>query len=68
MSEPLKSIHIRVTPEDHRRLEIMSELEGKGIADVAESIIAKDLNGSFHAVTVAAAKFERLGLNGKKRD
>lgn len=68
MSEPLKSVHVRLPPEVHARLETMAQLDDKGIAEMCEALLSRDVMGSFHAVTVAADKYARLGLSGKKRD
>lgn len=65
MSETGRSVHIRLSQECHERIQVMADLNGKTIADIAEALIDEAVMGRFHAVKVAAERIVRLGIAGK---
>lgn len=64
MSEPLRSVHVRLSSECHDRIQIMADLSGKTIAELAEALIDEAVMGRFHAVKVSAERIVRLGIVG----
>jgi hypothetical protein len=68
MSEPLKSTHVRLSPEANRVLSAIADLEDKDAAEMARILLEEILLGRVHSLMLAAARFKRLGLEGIERD
>lgn len=68
MSEPLKSIHVRLSPEAHAALSAIGSVEDKDNAEMARLILEECLLGRVHTLKVTAERFARAGLSGIKRD
>lgn len=68
MSEPLKSTHVRLSPEAHRVLSAIAEMEEKDNAEMARLILEEALLGRVHILMLAAEKVRRLGFTGISRD
>lgn len=68
MSEPLKSIHVRLSPEAHRVLSALADLEEKDNAELARLIIEEALLGRVHSLMVVAERYKRLGFSGITRE
>lgn len=68
MSEPLKSVHVRLSDELHKSLRLMAEHDQTEIAALCERIIAEAVQGKFHALKVAAQRIARLGISAADRD
>lgn len=68
MSEPLKSIHVRLSPEAHRVLAAVADVEDKDAAEMARLLLERALLGEVHVISLAAARWKRLGLRGISRD
>lgn len=68
VSEPLRSVHIRLSSECHDRIQIMADLNGRGIAEFAEALLNEAVMGKFHCLKVAATKISRMGICAADRD
>ena len=68
MSEPLKSIHVRLSPQAHRVLSAISDIEEKDNAEMARLIIEEALLGRVHLLMLAADRYKRLGFSGISGD
>lgn len=68
MSEPLKSIHVRLSAEAHRVLSAVSDIEEKDNAEMARLILEEALLGRVHILMLAAQRYRRLGLSGISRE
>lgn len=68
MSEPLKSVHVRLSDELHKSLRLMAEHDQTEIAALCEQIIAEAVYGKFHSLKVAASRIARLGIVGNERE
>jgi len=64
MSEPLKSIHVRLSPEAHRVLSALADIEDKDNAEMLRILAEECLLGKVHTLMLAAERFKRLGLRG----
>lgn len=64
LSEPLKSIHVRVDPDLHSALKVMAEHDEVEISVLCERLLSKAVRGEFHALKVAAKRMARLGIVG----
>lgn len=64
MSEPLKSIHVRLSPEAHKVLSALAESEDKDNAEMARLIIEEAIFGRVHTYTVTARRFQGAGFAG----
>ena len=62
MSEPLKSVHVRLSSEVHAKLRAIADLNDKDLAEICERIISTDVLGSFHDLKTTAERFQRLGI------
>ena len=68
MSEPLKSIHVRLSPEAHRVLSAIATIEEQNDAEIARRILEEALLGRVHTLMLASEKVRRLGFTGISRD
>ena len=64
MSEPLKSIHVRLSSEAHRVLSAIATIEEQNDAEIARRILEEALLGRVHTLMLAAEKVRRLGFAG----
>lgn len=68
MSEPLKSTHVRLSPEAHKVLSAIAEIEEKDNAEMARLLLEEILLGRVHTLMVAARRYQGLGFTGILRD
>lgn len=68
MSEPLKSIHVRLSPEAYRVLCALADVEDKDNAEMLRLIAEESLLGRVHTLILAAERFKRVGLRGISGD
>lgn len=68
MSEPLKSIHVRLSPQAHRVLSALADMEEKDNAELARLILEEALLGRVHTLMVVADRYKRLGFSGISGD
>lgn len=68
MSEPLKSIHVRLSSEAHRVLSAIADVEEKDNAEMARLIIEEALLGRVHVLMLAAKRYRGLGFTGNLGD
>lgn len=68
MSEPLKSTHVRLSPEAHKVLSAIAEIEEKDNAEMARLMLEELLLGRVHTLMVAARRYSGLGFTGILRD
>ena len=64
MSEPLKSIHVRLSPEAHKVLTAIGDIEDKDNAEMARLILEEVLLGRVHTLMVTARRYRGLGFSG----
>lgn len=68
MSEPLKSVHVRLSPQAHRVLSAIADMEEKDNAELARLMLEELLLGRVHTLMLAANRYKGLGLSGISRD
>lgn len=68
MSEPLKSVHVRLSPQAHRVLSAIADMEEKDNAELARLMLEELLLGRVHTLMVVAGRYKRLGLSGISGD
>jgi len=68
MSEPLKSIHVRMSPEAHKVLSAIGDIEDKDNAEMARLILEEVLLGRVHTLMLTAQRYKGLGFSGILRD
>lgn len=64
MSEPLKSTHVRLSPEAHKVLTAIADIEEKDNAEMARLILEEALLGRVHTLMLAAKRYKGLGFSG----
>ena len=64
MSEPLKSIHVRLSPEAHKVLSAIGDIEDKDNAEMARLILEEVLLGRVHTLMLTARRYCGLGFSG----
>lgn len=64
MSEPLKSIHVRLSPEAHKVLCVIAEVEDKDNAEMARLLLEETLLGRVHTLMLAARRYRGAGFSG----
>lgn len=68
MSEPLKSVHVRLSPQAHRVLSAIADIEEKENAELARLMLEELLLGRVHTLMLAAESYKRLGFSGISGD
>jgi len=68
VSEPLKSIHVRLSPEAHKVLSAIGDVEDKDNAEMARLILEEVLLGRVHTLMLTAQRYKGLGFSGILRD
>ena len=68
MSEPLKSIHVRLSSEAHRVLAAIATIDEQDNAEIARRILEESLLGRVHTLMIASEKVRRLGFSGISGD
>lgn len=68
MSLERKDLRLKLDPEVHAGLDVLSEVDGKQLAELAEEFIAQEVRRRIHAATVIAERAKRLGMAGSGRD
>lgn len=68
MSEPLKSVHVRLDPEVHAAAKVMAQAQKVELSQLCEDIVREAVLGKFHLLKVAADEMARLGLSGIQGD
>ena len=68
MSLEKKSTHVRLSPENHERAKVLSEIKGKDLAQYMAYLLEKEIAGEWHVLNLQAKSFERLGLGALVRD
>ena len=64
MSVELKSIHVRLSPEAHKVLSAIGDIEQKDTAEMARLILEESLLGRVHVLMLAAKRYQGLGFSG----
>ena len=64
MSEPLKSIHVRLSPEAHKVLSAIGDIEDKDNAEMARLLLEEVLLGRVHTLMVTARRYRGVGFSG----
>ena len=68
MSEPLKSVHVRLSPQAHRVLSAIADMEDKDNAEMLRLIAEEALLGRVHTLMVIAERYKRMGFSGISGD
>lgn len=68
MSESLKSTHVRLSPEAHKVLSAIADLEDKDNSEMARLILEEVLLGRVHTLMLTAKRYQGLGFSGILRD
>lgn len=68
MSLDKKSTHVRLSPENHQRAKVLSNIKGKDLAQYLAWLLEKEIAGEWHVLSIEARNMERLGLTGLIRD
>lgn len=68
MSLEKKSTHVRLSPENHERAKVLSEIKGKDLAQYMAYLLEKEIAGEWHVLNLQAKSFERLGVSALLRD
>ena len=64
MSETLKSTHVRLSPEAHKVLSAIADIEEKDNAEMARLILEEALLGRVHMLILTARRYRGLGFSG----
>lgn len=68
MSEPLKSVHVRLSPDAHKVLSAIADLDDKDNSEMARLILEEVLLGRIHTLMLTAKRYNGLGFSGILRD
>ena len=68
MSLPKPDIHVRICEEAMQALEALAYVEQRNKAELAGQLLEEVLLGKVHTLTLAANRFNRLGLSGRGRE
>lgn len=64
MSLERKDLRLKLHPDTHAGLDLLADMEGKQLAELAEEIIAVWVRRRIHDATVVAQRATRLGIAG----
>lgn len=64
MSEPLRSRHIRLSPEADKVLCAVAEVEDKDAAEMGRLLLEEILLGRVHTLMLTAKRYRGLGFSG----
>lgn len=68
MSLDRKDLRLKLDPEIHAGLDVLADVDGKQLAELAEEFIAKEVKRRIHAANVIAERTGRLGKAGSGRE
>jgi hypothetical protein len=68
VSEPLKSIHVRLSSEAHRVLGAIATIEEQDNAEIARRLLEECLLGRVHTLMLASERVRQLGFSGISGD
>lgn len=68
MSLDRKDLRLKLDPEVHSGLDLLADVDGKQLADLAEEIVGEWVRRRIHAATVVAERARRLGIAGNPRE
>ena len=68
MSLDKKSTHVRLSPENHERAKVLSNIKGKDLAQYLAWLLEKEIAGEWHVLSIEARNMERLGVAALLRD
>jgi len=68
MSLEKKSVHIRISHDQHQQLQIMAEFNHKADSELGELLLEKMIVAEFHDFRVTAGRMARLGITGIEGD
>ncbi|GHT94277.1 hypothetical protein AGMMS49545_15320 [Betaproteobacteria bacterium] len=63
-----KSVHVRLSPEMHERLSVLSGRAYDDVAEHAGYLLEKMIVVDWYVVSMQASHFSRLGLTGMDRE
>lgn len=64
MSLDRKDLRLKLHPDTHAGLDLLADVDGKQLSDLAEEIIDQWVRRRIHAATVVAQRATRLGIAG----
>lgn len=68
MSLERKDLRLKLDHEVHAGLDVLADVSGKQLAELAEEIIREVVLARIHAATVVADRAKRLGIAGSGRE
>ncbi len=67
MSLERKSIHVKISPDMHKQLQIMAEFQNKPMAELAALFLEKMIIADFHEHRIAFNRMQKAGMSGNIR-
>lgn len=68
MSLERKDLRLKLDPEIHAGLDVLADVDGKQLAELAEEFVAAEVRRRIHVATVIAERARRLGMAGSGRE
>lgn len=68
MSLERKDLRLKLHPDVHAGLDVLADVSGQQLSELAEQIIEQAVRDRIHAATVIVEKARRLGLSGSGRE
>lgn len=68
MSLDKNSVHVRLSPENHQRAKVLSNIKGKNLAQYLAWLLEKEIAGEWHILNIEAKNMERLGVSALLRE
>jgi len=63
-----KDLRLKLHPDVHAGLDVLAEVGGLQLSELAEQIIEQAVRERIHAATVVADRAKRLGIAGSGRE
>ena len=68
MSLERKDLRLKLDADVHAGLDVLADVSGKQLSELAEEILREVVLQRIHAATVVAAAAKRLGITGSGRE
>lgn len=68
MSLDRKDLRLELDPDVHAGLDVLADVDGLQLAELAEQMIERAVRDRIHAATVIAERAKRLGMAGSGRE
>jgi hypothetical protein len=63
-----KDLRLKVNPDDHAAMRLLTDVMGMDLCDWAEAVLVREVRRELHAAMMLADEARRLGIDGNSRE